>query len=98
MSGIVRPGLEQIDPGNVANGTYSVNVVSGTIIGLTVIPPIGVMSVVQGTNMIVDITDPHNPIVSLASELYVLTSTLGADPVLVWDGDDQLVYTEVTLP
>lgn len=34
---IQRPGLEQLDPGAVPNGTYSLTIVGGTITGLQLV-------------------------------------------------------------
>jgi hypothetical protein len=85
-----------LDATGLPDGQYRLEVVSGK--GYAWVPAVdGVQSVGQGTRINVDNTDPDNPVVSLASELYVLTSTLGTDPVQVWDNDDQLVYTEVSL-
>lgn len=53
----------------------------------------GVESVVGGTNVDVDNTDPAHPIISTVP-LVPLTTSINGVPDLVWDTDDQLVLTE----
>lgn len=89
---IVRPGLEQVDPGPVADGTYAVTVVSGTITNLTLLGTT-VAAIVPGANVTVDNTDPTHPIVT-AAILEPLTTEIGGVPDFVWDGDNKLVMTE----
>ena len=91
---IVRPGFEQMDPGAISDGNYTLNVVSGTIMALVPVNPLGVLTIAAGTNASVDNTDPHNPIVS-AIVLEPLTTETGGVPDLVWDTDNQLVMTRV---
>lgn len=57
-------------------------------------------SVVEGDGVLVDDTDPLNPIVSIApatSALLPLTTVVGGVPGLVWDANNELVLTEVPL-
>lgn len=52
-----------------------------------------VLSLTAGTNIWIDTsTDPAHPIVGA---LVPLTTVIGGVPDLVWDADDQLVFTEV---
>ena len=58
----------------------------------------GVESVSAGTGITVDNTDPANPIVAAIPviQLVPLTTVIGGVPDLVWDADNQLVFTEAT--
>ena len=54
---IQRPGLHQIDPGNVADGTYAVTVVSGTIVSLDPVTPTASSALVPLTTEINGVPD-----------------------------------------
>jgi hypothetical protein len=89
---IVRPGLEQIDPGAVADGTYAVVVASGTITSLSAIG-INVAAIVAGSNVTVDNTDPANPVVSATGPRELLMADgVTSPPVPIENeaGDDWL--------
>lgn len=59
-----------------------------------------VESIVEGDNVTVNNTDPRNPIISATAtattHLVPLTTVVGGVPQLVWDADNQLVFTEVS--
>lgn len=89
---IDRPGLEEIEPGGVADGTYAVTVVSNTITNLTLLTT-SVASVVAGANVTVDSTDPAHPIVSAAGTRELLMQDGVSSPpvpLTTEDGTDWL--------
>lgn len=94
----MRPGPHQIGTTGAADGDVLAYDAATDEYGPQAPGASGVESVSEGPRINVDNTDPANPVVALATELYVLTSVLGTDPVPVWDGDNQLVYTEVPIP
>ena len=91
-----------LDAAGLPDGQYRLEVINGK--GHAWVPAVdGVQSVVEGTRIDVDDTDPDNPVVSLATELFVLT-------YVVWDGSNwvteivadggshELMYMEVPIP
>lgn len=66
-----RIGLHQVDPADVADGSYAVTVAGGKVTGLAD--------------------------AGLDSLVLPLTTATNGVPELVWDGDDELVLTEVPL-
>lgn len=88
-----------LDGDGEADGRYAVQITGGEVTGWTPLTDNLVASIQEGTRIRVDATDPENPIVSLASEQYVLTTVVDGAPVLVWDPTTlTLVYMEVSLP
>ena len=85
------------DADGLPDGQYGVTVVGGKVTAFSIVNPPGIQSIIPGTRIAVDDTDPDNPVVSLASELYVLTTVIDGEPTEVWD-ETELVYTEVSLP
>jgi hypothetical protein len=55
-----------------------------------------VLEVVEGDGVSVDTTDPKRPVVSavIPAQLVPLTTVVDGVPDLVWDADNQLVFTE----
>jgi hypothetical protein len=86
---IVRPGLEQVDPGPVADGTYAVTVTSGTITNLTLLGTI-VAAINAGTNVTIDSTDPTHPVINGAELLMQDGVTSPPVPIETEAGDDWL--------
>lgn len=86
-----------LDVAGLPDGQYVLDVLSGKAVAWVPSTGTGIQSIQEGTRIAVDDTDPDNPIVSLASELYVLTTVIDGNPTLVWD-ETELVYTEVSLP
>lgn len=86
---IQRPGLEQIDGSGATRGQVPVWNPDTQVWGPGAS---GVQTASQGNGtVIIDNTDPANPIFST---MVVLTTEIGGVPDLVWDSDNQLVYTE----
>lgn len=89
---MIRPRIGQIDVPAGTPDDYVPQVAAGILV-LGPVPSTGVESVVEGSNVSVDNTDPANPVVS-ALVLEPLTTEVGGVPDLVWDDDNQLVMTE----
>jgi hypothetical protein len=80
------------DGEGLSDGQYVIDVVDGKVTGWVPVPDAGVTSVVAGTYIQVDDTDPQNPIVTAMVPMTTLNSS--GLPEIVFDSDGHIVYTE----
>lgn len=89
-----------LDATGLADGHYVINVVGGKVTGWVAAPAGVVAAVVPGSGISVDNTDPTHPIVAVvpATTRFVpLTTVVGGEPCVVWDSNDEIVWTEIPL-